>query len=325
MLVGCANTTPARSVPHGAPTTPVVPVVLATANGRTVQILSIAPDKTTVLREVELPSAVAVLSWQGADPIVMLDHVPQEQCEMPEEFYKTAAEYKVAHAACQSDPAFDGVIGRVTARGFDPFAKLPESTWAGLAPPAEEQRPCVNGCWRMSIKEDGIYQGHCIAAFSADGMDICENWIEARIAWPQPAVVRPSKRVWSNKTFVVPPSLHVAITMVNVANDGDEARYELRCTLDGKTTTYPARDQLDRGMDKDVTWLTTDPVRFIAGHGHDGFIGWTDSVLYEGCEPRVIGEPISGPDDIVIADGAVYQRGRVIGHVDLGRLVTFAP
>ncbi len=82
---------------------------------------------------------------------------------------------------------------------------------------------------------------------------------------------------------------------------------------------------LDLGMGENVQWLTTDPPRFLAFHGHDGMTGWNDNVLFEGCTPRIVGETFRGPDGTLLVGGMLLQRGQFLGMVPRAKLVDFAP
>ncbi len=311
--------------------------MIALGDSDRVQVVAVTPGGTKTVRDVALPSYLVELQWVLADPIVLLGRPDPDRCMMPEEYYKSHADFVEAERGCAFDPAQDGVIGRITARGFVAYPKLPESTWAALKQPGEHHTACAFRCWQLAIRDTAIYQGHCIAAFSADGMEICDDWMYARVDVPGPAMAKlpkspppspsPAPQARSKaKPFEVRPSPHVTIEFVA---QEEEARYggrltQLRCTQGPQTTLYPGTD-LDLGMGETVEWLTTDPPRFLAFHGHDGMTGSIENVMFEGCTPREIGRVVQGPDDMQIVDGMLLRHGKVLGHVPGARLVDFSP
>jgi len=314
------------------------PVMIALGDDHRVQVVSVTPAETKTIRDVTMPSYVVALQWVMDDPIVLLGRPNPDGCPMPEDFYESHEQYLEAERACEFDPAYVGVIGRVTEHGFVAYPKLPESTWVALKQPDASGSMCEIDCWSVTIRDDKVYQGHCTGAFPADGREVCDDWMYARIDVPGPAMAkvpetppsttRPRVQTRAAKPFEVKASPLIKIE--HVAQE-EEARYggkltQLRCTRGSQTTTYPegVRD-LDLGMGETVQWLSTDPPRFLAFHGHDGFMPSSDNVLFEGCSPRVVGETVSGPDEMLLVDGMLLQRGQFLGHVPGAKLVDFAP
>ncbi|CAN5895146.1 hypothetical protein BH11MYX3_BH11MYX3_30990 [soil metagenome] len=78
-------------------------------------------------------------------------------------------------------------------------------------------------------------------------------------------------------------------------------------------------------MGDTVRWLTTDPPRFLAFHGHDGMMPTNDNVLFDGCTPHVVGDTSAGPDATLLVGGMLLQRGQFLGDVPGAKLVDFAP
>lgn len=339
-VAACSSST----APHGVSVPPPghPPVVLALVNGKDVEVVSVTPSASKVLRSARLPSPIVDLQWTGRDPVLLMEHRPIEQCLAPEPAYKTAEEYAAAQRECQFDPAYDGQIGRLTSTGFQPYPALPASTWAALPPPGPNDHPCETGCWRLEVTStDEVYQGHCIAAFSADGREICDTWRYARIdvpgpalaSVPEPAPPAVAPRPDASTPFVVAPSPHVKLAFSHVTpppqyeGEEPEPRRQLQCELGGRTTSYPALADLDAGMLEELEWIATDPPMFVAYHGHAGLSGYTDTVLFEGCRPRVIRALQRGPDDLVAIDGGIElrRRGELAGRTVGGSLVVFAP
>ncbi|HEY4177459.1 MAG TPA: hypothetical protein VGM90_11520 [Kofleriaceae bacterium] len=336
-LLGCGGSSTPKPVTNASVSAP--PVIIALADTDRVRIVAVTPAETKTLRDVPVPGYLTDMQWILPDPIVLLD-APRSDCLMPEEFYKTHEQYVAAQSACTADPATVGVIGRVTNHGFVPYPKLPDSTWAGLKQPDENGSLCQSGCWSLTIRNDAVYEGHCIAAFSADGMEICDDWMYARIDVPGPAMEKLPE--WSVSTPVAPthpPAPAPApievkaspLVKVELLAQEEEARYggkltQLRCTEGANVTLYPADvKELDLGMGEKVTWLSSNPPRFLAFYGHDGMTPHNENVLFEGCDPHVVGDTVEGPDDILIVDGTLYQRGRLIGTVPGAKLVDFSP
>jgi hypothetical protein len=318
------------------------PVMIALGDDDRVRVVAVTPTETKTLRDVEVPSYLVDLQWVMPDPIVLLGRPNPDRCAMPESFYTTREEYLEAERACEFDPAYVGVIGRITQHGFVPYPKLPEATWAGLKQPDENSSLCEIDCWRLAIRDDKVFQGHCVAAFSADGREICDAWMYARIDVPGPAMAklpesRPSTTTLQPDRLTptgapAPFEVNVSpLVKIEFVAQDEEARYggkltHLRCTQGSHTTIYPQDvKDLDLGMGEKVQWLTTDPPRFLASHGHDGMTPWNDKVLFEGCTPRVVGEIVPGPHATLLVGGMLLQRGQFLGEVPSAKLVDFAP
>lgn len=293
------------------------PIVLALASGSRASVVAVSAAGATTRRQATLPGDVADLAWDGDDPIVLLAAPDPMACAIPEDVIPHA------HDGCDGDPAVAGLIGRITEHGFVAYPRPPASAWAGLKPPGDGGHVCERDCWRMTVKADGVYEGHCIAAFYADGMEICDDFIDVKLgprhAAPDHAPLR--------KPAPIAPAPAIALARVQLADRYDEDRHhdQLQCTFGGTVTLYPEADAIDAGMGEAIEWLSTAPPRFVAYHGHDGLTGWSEPILFEGCTPTPVSRVVDGPGGVRVVGGRVFRGGALLATVEDARLVVFAP
>src|SRR5690242_8088665 len=102
---------------------------LVVAHGREVRFARTTSTGLVVTRTVGLPAHASDLEWIGAEPIVML-MAPFDE----------------------TDHSHDGEVGRITARGYEPFAVLPAKTWE-VPKPANADK--VDPSWRLVVGPAG--------------------------------------------------------------------------------------------------------------------------------------------------------------------------
>lgn len=332
----------------GAAVQPTGKATLAIVAGKSVKVVEVSPAGTKVLRDVAMPGTVGDLVWTGADPIAMVQRLDGVSCAVNAE----ASQAQKGLAAskddpCVSDPKLDGTIGRITDKGFVAYSKLPDATWAGLPGPTGDQKACESGCWSVVVASDEVWQGHCKVSFFADGGEVCDNWLYARIDKPGgAAIAEPPKRAHydpglnTGAETRVAPSPKVTIALSPIAHEGEDAEpdsssdaspiFRMRCALDGITTGhFPAKlEPGDLGMTKDITWISTEPPLFAAYHMHDGMTGYSTLVLFDRCMPTESGELVGGPNGLVaiVRDNVeVWQAGHKLGTAPGGTRILFAP
>jgi len=341
LLAGCgapARAPADKTLGNAKPDEDAAQLVLASEQD--IRLVAVSHSGTHVLRSATVPERIDELEWVQSDPIVLLQQPMNTECAGPEVAYKSHAAYEAALRECMTPGPHEGVIGRLTQRGFVPYARLPESTWDLIAQkPGGEPQPCGRGCWSLEVKGAEVWQGHCKWTFMADGTDHCQEWAYARIDQPGPATLKyPLAGVDEPRPELpnVPPSPRVDVTFEAITPpphyDGDEpeAVQQMHCALDGKEQlVYPAVAELDRGMMPEVTWLATDPPMFAAYHMHDGFAGWSDTIVMEGCTRTAYDRIIAAHAGLVavVSDSRieVLRNGKRIGATDGANLVLFAP
>jgi hypothetical protein len=318
-----------------ANTTSVAAVRLAVASGKRLQLVEVTPAGDTVLRTATLPGPIGMLAWASDDPIALVQRPPDDSCGIAEEMAGDHAGANAARRACKDDAVHDGLVGRLTANGFVPFARPPESTWSLLTQP-KDAAPCTTECWSLEASATEVWVGHCKWVFSADGRDHCHEWAYVRLDKPGPATkTDPPTSTSSYELPTVAASRRVEISFESVtpppAYDGDEpeAKQQLHCALDGKPVAqYPEPKELDAGMSRDVTWLATSPPIFAAFHNHDGFEMTSELVVFERCKRTSVRKLIAGPDGLVALVGDsldVRRNGALVGSTSSGSLIVFAP
>jgi hypothetical protein len=288
------------------------------ASARHLRFLHVTTTGVVVTRDVALPGRVAEIEWLAGEPVALL-----------------------GPAWADEDGSHAGEVGRVTAKGWAPFAPLPEATWKVAHPPkGSEKMPEPQ--WRLAVNAKGeIWQGRCDWGHFGEGGD-CETTVWARLSPGPVAIGRavPSPRPRPSRTLPkVSPSKELQLAWVKVkpaASDGPGEPYTIiRCTHGRQAAEIPAPD--DRGafvgMTKRIEWLVTDPPIFrayatIAGNEVADF-----PRTYEGCAASTALADANlaiGPRGLVgIVAGAkvaIARDGKLIGDVAPGGdVLSFAP
>lgn len=334
LLAAVAACTPARPAEHPIKRAlPAPGVVLAIANETDLRLVEVTPATTRELRTATLNERVDSLAWLGDDPIVLLQRSDViGGCGLGGD--------AAVEAECNAPPTADeGTIGRLTKDGFIAYPRLPESTWDAIAKrPSEDSDPCVRGCWSMHVRGTEVWQGHCKWTFSADGRNICQTELYARIDKPGPAQEKYPKDTSGPDPDLptITPAANVSVTFEHVTpppqweGDEPEARWQMHCAIDGKELlVYPPLDQLDLGMSNPPTWLSTQPPRYMLEHLHDGFAPYGDLMIFEGCARTDYTRVIAGPGGLVaLTNGAsleILRHGVHVGSTLAGEHISFAP
>ena len=318
---------PPGDAPSPRASSPVPSVELVTADnvdedGHTpVRIAKTTPTGLVVVRTASAPGAISALAWIGPDPVVMLD---------------------------------SGEVGRVTARGYEAFKKVPIARWTIPKPhvatgPDEPTGKFDTPRWRMIVDAAGaVWQARCdwgwdlgqgVAHHCVPEGGRCDAWVFARV-WPgplelartQPAAAFDSAAPPSIAAPAIAPPSSIHAELVQV---GPDARQVLRCTEAGKTTQYPTDDDRDErqsngdGVDE-LTWLSATPP-MLAVSRRVGCLD-TEWVVFEGCQlsDRYSGAQfVAGPHDLLAilgSDGlSVLWQGHMIGTLDGVARFAFAP
>jgi hypothetical protein len=317
---GASPATPARA-PAAAGL-----IRLALADDRAVRFAVVEDGKIRVERTVATPGTIVQLDWVGDDPVVRLGSTPM----------RFANGEPVATPP--DDPALIGVIARITARGYEPFPRLPEATWRDVQPKPEQEKM---EDWGLISSTDGsIWQGYCGNAFTADGRTICEL-LYARVS-PAPVITSKSPPLARDAevfTVAAPaePTLEVVRVPRSNEDDGNEHFDDtnlLRCRDRGTTVELPkpsARNSDFLGVAQ-LTWLSADPPLFRVAAAFAGFDVYFSWMVVERCrEASEYGTQIvAGPDGTVaLFDDrslVVLHRGRIVGRASTGAsFVRFAP
>lgn len=224
----------------------------------------------------------------------------------------------------KDDPAFDGIVGRITATGFVPYAPVPASTWSKL-PVSSDASLCEYRCWQLHVIDDQLWQGHCKFVETLDASTECAVTHHTRID-------RPDGRAFDKLPIGKPPrkspaslrpSQHVTLAFVDGA---------VQCKFAGKTTLYPEDRSPEESMcERCVTWISHEPPVFAMERVYT--TEWSSNrsfVVFDRCEPSSVEAIEHGNAGLVAvlsrARIEVFQRGRRIGSLDVGgELAAFAP
>ncbi len=250
------------------PGTPIASFVLATQHR--LRFLTATATGIAEARSVDLPGRPQDIAWLAGDPVVLL-----------------------GSTWANEDPGHAGEIGRVTARGWEPYPALPESTWTLAHPPkGTEKLPAPQ--WQLEVNAKGeIWQGRCDWGHFGEGGD-CDNTIYARIS-PAPVVIRRAGRTPTTRTsrlqlpkVAASSAVHFEWVKVQPPQDGDRKPdpYQIiRCTIDHHTVEIPAPDRRDAflGMGTKIEWLVTAPPIYRAYQTIAGYVVFDTPVIYEGC------------------------------------------
>jgi hypothetical protein len=304
--------------PAPSPGTPIARFVLATE--RRLRFLTVTTTGIVETRSVDLPGRPQDIAWLAGEPVVLLG--------------STWANEEPGHA---------GEIGRVTARGWEPYPAFPDATWT-LAHPPNGTEKLPEPWWRLDVNAKGeIWQGRCDWGHFGEGGD-CDNTIYARIS-PAPVVIRPVARTRSTQAprlqlpkVAASGAVHLAWVKVQPPRQGDRTPdpYKIiRCTIDHQTTELPAADRRDAflGMTRKIEWLVTSPPIFRAYQTIAGYVVFDVPVVYEGCtestDLRDAGITLGSHGLLGLhadAKVAIIQGGRLLGTaVPGGTTLSFAP
>lgn len=296
------------------------PVRFLAVQGNAVRFYEATPAGIRETRSVTVPSAVALVRWVSADPAVMLAGTSYDD-------------------TTTADEKREGEIGRITAKGYEPFPALPAATWTITPPEGRDHFETAE--WSMAVSADGaIWQGRCEWGYFGDGDD-CTEFVYARLHPAPVTTVREAPKsgepAYNLPTIVPPPAVQVSLVDVKPPPSEDvpapEAIKLLRCTQGGKTTEYPPADEGRRlGMDGDITWLSAEPPIFMVDKYEEGLDITTHTMLFEGCEPspRFEGAHLEhGPNGVfaIVGGEKTWLRwgGRELATLEKVSHLRFAP
>jgi hypothetical protein len=310
----------------------VAPARIAVASGLELRVLDVSPAGTKVTRSAQLPGRIDDLDWIGDDPVVLVQQTKNDMCGAPADVFHDPDDYAEIQRECVGDPKADGTIGRVTASGFVPYPPLPASAWASIAQkPKPEALECVRDCWRMATTTDeAVWVGHCMWEYIADGVR-CDDYAWTRLDKPDGKVLDrpPANQQTVPELVAAEPSPRVTLDFESITTDENVA-LQMQCSLDGKrVSVYPAQDDLDLGMQRDVTWLASSPPIFAATHMHEGFERYETTVVFDSCKRTKVRSIVPGPGGLTalvsIDHIDVRRRGELVGTVPSGQVVELAP
>ena len=280
-------------------------------------------------RTLPLPSSVGILAWVGKRPVAML------------------RASQVGDERTDGDPKRDGEIGWLDGARFEPFAALPAATWAAPPPKGGEpggmysHQPESPG-WTMVVSDDGeVWQGRSEWWFMPDAGGF-DNWVYARLA-PKPTITtltepKRAPREYALVGVAAPASITATIDkqpMLPLEDGETEPRAPhpaklLHCKAGATTVEFPLEGEDRLGVfdvDK-LTWLVTDPPMFQIDEGFEGFTGYWQQSVFEGCvKSTTFTRVVAGPDGVVAMFGkdklVVVRDGKIIGTATGGSLLTF--
>jgi hypothetical protein len=300
--------------PRGGAARAPRPVRFLAVQGATVKLIEATSAGLRELRSVQAPAEIGAVEWVGAEPVVMLE------------------------AFGEGEAARHGEIGRITERGYEPFAALPAATWE-ITPAPEGFDHFHTPHWKLIVSADGsIWQGRCEWGYFGDG-DACTEFVYARLSPPPVATVREEPRSGRPvfRLAPTPPFMTTQVVLVNVDRPPteDEPKREpitiLRCTQAGKTTEYPPADDREHGLSGEITWLSTEPPMYLVERWDEGEEPYLRSILFEGCaeSPTFASAKVEpGPGGVfaIIGEQTSIRWGeRELGRLEGGGQIRFAP
>jgi hypothetical protein len=296
-----------NGVPSVPTTTGPPEVTFVASDDNTVRFVRVGATTIVVTRTVTVPGLIAELVWVGREPVVMLD---------------------------------DGEVGHISASGYEPFPRVPESLWT-IAEPDAQSLHLDTPLWQLIGDTAGVaWQARCDWGLGKlkNGDVACDAWLYARVPASPTTISRTQPTAAPALAFPdVAPSSRITAEIVSAPADAPDVPGKpiLRCTAAGTTSDFPPADQrfdVGRyafvGVD-DLVWLATEPPMFritvaVASQRID--------LVFDGCDVSTAfghAHVTAGPHEVVaiFTDQklSVRRHGREIGTLDDVRIVRFAP
>jgi hypothetical protein len=332
LFLACSKAEPTEPPPAPTPTPvpkpepppkPAPPKAkLAIARGDVVEIHELTPTGLVQVQSAKLPATAVALEWVGPEPVVMLAATRHRDIRPLWEGWSTDA--------IGSDP-IDGVVGRVTSKGFEVYPRPPDAKWSKLRETKHIGKPFSS--WSLHVGADAsVWVSHCLFYVSpsqSEGFG-CEDSREARLDAPagndkkaDGPPYRPAPKV--------APATTIKITFRPLP-DRPEAM-QLHCNSPGGNVAYPAKDDpVDKGMDEELRWYANEPPIYASMNQFSGYVTHGPVIVFEGC---AVSKSLQNPELEVGFDGltALYTddklfviwQGRVVAEKPGASVVRFAP
>jgi len=314
-------TTPAQSTGSGSAAAVVSNVVPTAAfvisHDNVLDFAEVSPSGVKVTRSVSLPAYLLDVAWVGPDPVVLLSENPDDETVV------------------------GGEVGLVTAKGYVPYPRVPDKTWAAKAPADLDHFEVPE--WQLVVTANNeVWQGRCEYGYFGDG-DECTEWRYVQLS-PKAGIVQNTAPKAAPRfalpTIAASKTTTLALAAVTPEPYDDGTKRDpykvLRCTAKGEVVEWPEADGRDsfHGVTK-ITWLRTEPPMYQVTYLEDGLDVHETELIFTGCAPAegwadAAIEP--GPQELYALRNyesettAVHWRGNEVGKLEgIGGMVRFAP
>lgn len=292
--------------------------------GDTVEISELAPSGLVQLQQTKLPAEAVALEWVGHEPVVMLAK-QRSGDPMP------LTNHAFSQEAFGTDP-MDGVVGRITAKGFEPYPRPPDSTWAKLRAGKHEGKPTSR--WSMHVAADtSVWLGHCLFEVTPDMSESfgCDAWAYVRLDAKAPLTTNPpdSPDRLDRRKIVAASSITVSLVR---DPDPDKEADRLSCKSSTGNLVYPPPGEpFALGMGE-IHWYANDPPVYSSQNQFPGYVTHGPEIVFQGC---AVAKELEDPElevgrnelsVLYTADKLlVIWRDRVVASAAGAHVVRFGP